>query len=122
MYSDIDFNLTSDYVSGIPVKTDIAAVEQSIMNIVMTEKGDKPFDPLFGTVLRRYLFQKMNMSTAIEIQTEIEFALKNYEPRIKVTSVTVTANEDEYRYDVSVDYQYLTIGQVYTFEFYLRLV
>lgn len=75
-----------DFVSssGIPL------IRASIMQIVGTVKGELQWRPGFGTRLTKYK-HKPNTDTLTElISTELESAIKLYEPRISTAQVTVT--------------------------------
>ena len=70
---------------------------QSCLNILRTNHGERPFDYNFGANLRAYLFENMTNTTAANMATNIQVALKNYEPRIEVLNVNIraTASENE---------------------------
>lgn len=121
-YTDIDFNFVKSNVQGVSTKTNTDAIEQSIMNILMTSKGEKLFNPLFGSNIKKYLFDKLSLESAIEIETEIEFALTNFEPRIKINEIIVDLNYTNDAYDVSINYTTVSLKEDITFEFALELI
>jgi phage baseplate assembly protein W len=90
-YSDIDLKFRVIPNSGdIALKKDILAVKQSVINILMTNRGEKVFDPDFGGSLRDYLFENYDSITAAAIRSRITTSLLNYEPRVEIVDLVVT--------------------------------
>lgn len=69
-------------------------VRQSIETILDTEPGERVMRPEFGCGLRRFLMAPNTVATRAAIQGEIEQALRLWEPRIQVTGVEVTPDDD----------------------------
>jgi phage baseplate assembly protein W len=89
-YSDIDlrFRLIPN-IGDIALKKDVQAVKQSVINILMTSRGEKVFDSNFGGSLRDYLFENYDSITAAAIKSRITSSLLNYEPRIEIVSIDI---------------------------------
>ena len=69
-------------------KVDIRSIEQSVENILLTNKGEKPFQPKFGSDLRRLLFElNTTMVSEYSVIKTIRMALEDYEPRIEVLDI-----------------------------------
>ena len=68
-------------------KVDIRAVEQSIKNILLTNYYEKPFQPLFGSDLRRLLFELDTMVSEPQVRDLISRAIRKWEPRVSVTKI-----------------------------------
>jgi phage baseplate assembly protein W len=89
-YSDIDLKFRVIPNSGdIALKKDILAVKQSVINILMTNRGEKVFNPDFGGSLRDYLFENYDSITAAAIKSRITTSLLNYEPRVEIVDLVV---------------------------------
>ena len=71
----------------------MALVRQSIEIILDTEPGERVMEPLFGCGLRRYLMAPNNAATRTAIRNNVVEALTLWEPRIRVTEVSVTPGE-----------------------------
>ena len=54
--------------------------------------------------VRSLLFDLVTPTTAYELQTTIEEVINNFEPRVNLVNVDVSANPDEAAYDVSVEF------------------
>jgi len=82
------------------------AVKFSVKNIILTKKGERLSDPNFGTNLYKLLFENISGDTLIDIETEIEYALESYEPRVNLLGVDVQqSNIDENTVIVKVYYE-----------------
>lgn len=84
-----------------PVR-DLNAIKNSIKNILMTRRGEKPFNPLFGCNLKSFLFEPADAITISLMKTEIESALNYQEPRIKVTNVAIEDYSDRNAYAITI--------------------
>lgn len=92
--------VTDDIVS---VK-DKAAIVQSISNLLLTNKGERPFQPDLGCGLRNVLFEPLDFASAGIIRSEITDTLKKYEPRITVDTIRVYPDQLNNGYDVEISY------------------
>ena len=81
------------------------AIARSVRNIVMTVPGEKFFDPDFGSRVSALLFENVDDITASQIQEEIEYSIVNYEPRVKILSITVNPNNDNASFDAVIVYE-----------------
>lgn len=76
------------YVRGMDV------VRQSIETILDTEPGERIMRPAFGCGLRRYLMAPNTLTTRTGMAEDITAALTTWEPRIELTNVSVTPDEN----------------------------
>lgn len=70
-------------------REDVKAIDQSVKNILLTNKYEKPFDPQFGADLRRLLFGLSTEVSFGEVNDIIRQALARDEPRIEVLEIEV---------------------------------
>lgn len=77
-----------DYAEG-PEK-----VAQSIRMIIETEPGERIMRPSFGCGLRRYLMRPNTNATRALIRHDVEVGLATFEPRIRVTGLSVDPGDD----------------------------
>lgn len=64
-----------------------SAIVQSIKNLVLTKKGERPFDNSIGTSVVDSLFEQPTLAELAFIENEIQTILEQAEPRIIVNSV-----------------------------------
>ena len=102
-YRDIAFSFFANPMSGdMGKKTGASAVKQAIIAILKTNHNERLFDPEFGTDIRGSLFEQMNPITEQRMKKEVESAVARHEPRAEVLGVSVKAQEEQNRYEVSV--------------------
>jgi len=95
-YKDLDFTFKQNpNTNDVGIKKDNASISQSVLNILRTNHGERPFNYNFGADLRSYLFENMTDITAANMSTSINIALANYEPRIEVLNTNIQAKADE---------------------------
>ena len=70
-------------------------VRESIRVILMTEQPERLRTPNFGGSLGRFLFEPNTVSTRRLIQDRIRKELAQWEPRIRVESVSVDADQTD---------------------------
>ena len=80
------------------------AIKKSVKNIIFTILGEKPFIPLFGSVINESLFDLNTNLSEIRITDEIKSSLLNYEPRIDNIEVTVQVSPDRNEMNCTVQY------------------
>jgi phage baseplate assembly protein W len=68
-------------------------VRQAILVILLTGHGERLMRPSFGAGLNQFLFEPINPTTMASLQRQVEDALIDWEPRIDVMSVVVTASD-----------------------------
>jgi phage baseplate assembly protein W len=116
-FTDIDLGFRSNPVTGdIAKKKDIEAIKQSCLNILLTDRGEKPFDPSFGSSITGQLFENFDPVLRESLKEEVELALRLREPRIKVLSVDVVdlseRNALEFRVEVQIQSPEATITEI----------
>ena len=98
-----------------PVTSDVVtirdedAIKRSVKNIIFTILGEKPFLPLFGSVINQSLFDLNTNLNEIRISDEIKQSLLNYEPRIDNTEVTVSVYPDSNELNCIIQYDIVGI-------------
>jgi phage baseplate assembly protein W len=91
IYSDLRKDMYLNPINGdVSRYVDEDAIKESIKNILLTNPGERLFNPDFGTPIRRMLFENILFpETKYMLQDLISTALKNYEPRCDLISVDV---------------------------------
>ena len=88
-YSDIDltFNIHPGKKDLLISKGEIAVV-RALKNLLLTNYYEKPFNPDYGSNIRKLLFEHLSPITAGVLAQEVEFVIKNYEPRVALEEVS----------------------------------
>ena len=100
-FKDLSISFTRNKITNdLLVKKEDAAVKQAVVNILMTNKGERLFDPEYGSNVPSYLFDQLDYGTAANIQDAIRECLMNYEPRIRIGSLDVIPDFDQNGFEV----------------------
>jgi phage baseplate assembly protein W len=86
-----------------------SAIARSIRNLVLTNRGDKPFNPFLGSRVNQMLFDPMDPISSVAIRSEIERTINNFEPRVNLQKVEVTPDYDGNQYNILIKYQIIGI-------------
>ena len=104
-FKDININFKKHPVTGdLVVSKDASAIKQAIVNLLLTNKGERPFNPDYGSNIRSYLFEPLDYGTAAQVEMSITSTLAEFEPRIDVLSIETYPNYDSNSFDVDMTY------------------
>ena len=84
---------------------DKSAIAQSITNLLMTKKGERPFQPTLGSGLQDMLFEPLDYGSAAMIKQEIAKCINKYEPRVRVQRIYCNVDFDNNGYNVEMQYK-----------------
>lgn len=86
----VSFPPAPDSRGAIAVAAYEEDVRQAIQIILATNPGERVMRPEFGAGLRDFVFEPADLSTQHRIQTRVQEALIDWEPRIDVLEVDTT--------------------------------
>ena len=102
-YKDLAYSFFANPMSGdVGKKIGADAVKSAIVAVLKTNHNERMFQPEFGSNIRALLFEQMNPITEQRMKTEVENAINNHEPRAEILGITVTGQEEQNRYLVSI--------------------
>jgi len=93
-------NQIYDYAPAIGPTGDLKRTEgidvaiMSIRTLLMTPLGHYPFDPTYGSLLYKKLFEMADGITQSEIEFEVNQRVKSWEDRVKITKVVSQYSND----------------------------
>jgi hypothetical protein len=84
---------------------DQRAIKADLMHLLLSKKGQRLYNPDFGTNLLKYIFEPNDNLTLENIKEEVTNAVKKYLPHLAIKDITVTQSEDsDYAAVIRVDY------------------
>jgi phage baseplate assembly protein W len=120
-YRDLDLNFTIHPLrKDVNKNLDEVAIVNSIKNIVSTNHYEKPFQPDFGSNVRRMLFESLDNITASALEREIQQSITNYEPRVKLLGVKVIPDFENNGFNVEMQFYILNKSEPVTITFLLE--
>jgi hypothetical protein len=105
LYSDFHKDLTANPISNdIAIKRDEEAIKESIRNLLLTDRGERLFQPNLGSDLRATLFENNTPATIKIIQEQVKATISAYEPRVELISVEATSSLDDNALRINVSF------------------
>jgi len=74
----------------------------NLKNLLLTRKGERPFQPLFGSDIYSLLFEQISENINNELEDSLRNDIKFWLPYIIVDDVNVDSKEDLNRVDISL--------------------
>ncbi len=125
MSSNISYSYLDLTFMPHPVKKDLMvttgefAVVRALKNLLLTNHYEKPFNPDYGSNIRKLLFDPMTPFMASTMAKEIENTIRNYEPRVLIKKLSVVADYDNNAYNVTIEFYIENLVQPFTADFLL---
>ena len=92
-------------LGGTPIfSSTFSTQDQALSNLkclLLTRKGERPFQPLFGTDLPSFLFEQINDKLLNELKDSMSEDIKFWLPYIKMRDIVVTKDEDRHNVNFS---------------------
>ena len=86
-------------------EVDAQAIKADLLHLILTRKGQRLYNPDFGTNLMRYIFEPNDGFTLNQIKEELILQISKYLPMLKLNNLSVTESEEnEYVAIVRLDY------------------
>jgi phage baseplate assembly protein W len=106
-YINIDFPF-QDSKEGFFLQlnnVDNKAIRADLMHLILTKKGERFYNPEFGTNLLKYIFEPNDFLTLSDIKLDIQTTVKKYIPNLNVDNITVEPDDNnEYHAIIRLDY------------------
>jgi len=104
-FKDLSMSFRSNPINDdlIGLKNE-SAIARSVKNLVFMQKGEKFFDPDFGSELSASLFENIDDVTALTMRDDIDYMIKTYEPRVDLINVEIIPNYDNNQMDAVIIY------------------
>ena len=102
-----DLNITfkkHPVTDDVVVSRDASAIKQAIVNLLLTNKGERLMNPNYGSDIRRYFFEPLDYGTANQIKGNIRDTIERFEPRISVVRLKASPNYDDNGFDITMTY------------------
>lgn len=108
VFSDLTTDLKRHPGTGdITRVTDIESVKNSLRNILKTNHYERIYNPLFGANINAMLFELLDDSTNEVVKSMVISAISNFEPRVKVIDIVVSALVDTNTLTLTIVYAVL---------------
>lgn len=119
-YSDLDLTFRPHPAKkDLMISTGEIAVTRALKNLLLTNYYEKPFQPNYGSNIRKLLFEPMSPITSTALSNEVEFVIKNFDHRIRLISVDVQGLYEQNAYQITITFYIENLVQPFTADFIL---
>tara|TARA_R100000315_G_C5169382_1_gene97700 strand:- start:11 stop:442 length:432 start_codon:yes stop_codon:yes gene_type:complete len=104
-YRDLDLFFGRKPISkDINILLDIENIKRAVKNLVLTNIYEKPFHPEIASGVRDMLFENMTPLTSIVLAKRVEDVIENFEPRVRLMSVSARPDLDRNEYEMTIEF------------------
>ena len=86
-------------------KTTIDAVKEDIKMLLLTQQGERLFQPLLGMNIRRFLFEQITENTVVEIENDIVDTFSRWLPFVQLNDIKVDITDQD-RNKIKIDIKF----------------
>jgi phage baseplate assembly protein W len=123
VYKDFDTLFAAHPVTGkLNTKINNEAVIRAVKNLVLTNKGERPYQPFIGGDVRNKLFELNDGTLEVEVETAIQDVIREYEPRAELISVRANNQIDQHRLSVDIKFRVVNQTDPVNINFFLERV
>lgn len=119
LFSAVMFNRDT---KDIDVVENEDAVKQSIVNILLTNRGERMFNSTFGSDINLLLFENITPQTTTTLINFIKTSIENFEPRAMLLDVVAEPVEEQNAYRVTIVFKVINKTEPITIDFLLNRV
>ena len=118
---DFTIQFTKNPNTGdLALKSGSNAVKESIRNLILTKKTERPFQPGLGSNIMELLFESNDIITQQLIEDEIRTTVENFEPRAEILDVIVNSDREGMGYRIKIIFSVKNEGEPITFSTFLK--
>lgn len=105
VYSDFYKDLTQSPINlDLARRIDEESIKESIRNLILTNRGERLFQPNVGCDIRKLLFENIAPDTIIVAKELIRTTLEAYEPRAALIGVDVLSSIDDNKISIIITF------------------
>lgn len=90
------------------------ALSSDLMLLLLTQKGERYYEPNYGTNLLKYIFEPNDNLTAGDVEQEIKNTVSAYIPNLKINKIAFNWNLDDNGQPISENQLNINIQFTYT--------
>ncbi len=95
VWKDLNMNFTKHPLTDDVNRVyDVESIKRSLKNLMLTNYGERPFQPWLGSNIQALLFEQMDPLTISMLRDQIEMLIENFEPRVQIINLEVNGMDD----------------------------
>jgi uncharacterized protein len=121
LYADFRKDMAQNPINDdLGVRRDEESIREALYNLIMTDRGERLFQPSIGSDIRATLFESNTPATTLLLKEKIKTLINSYEPRIILHDVEVTSDYNDERVFVRIHYYISSRQDIVTVEMFLE--
>jgi phage baseplate assembly protein W len=108
----IKFPFKDDLTDGKLLKmntTTVDDIRSSLYFFISTKKGERWYDPEFGTKLYEFLFEKNDEITASQIHDSLKTDIEKYFNNVTIKDITIDQSEETNKLTINISFIYTNL-------------
>ena len=123
IYSDLPMSFAVNPVSNdVTRKINEEAVKESIKNLILTDKGERLFQPNVGCNIRSQLFENYTQQTVDIMKDLIRTTIVNYEPRCEIINIEISGEIDANEMTITITFAIINTTEPVTLSVVLNRI
>jgi uncharacterized protein len=123
LYTDFHKDLSVNPISNdLALKVNEQAINESLRNLILTDRGERLFQPNLGSDVRATLFENNTPATIRVLKERVKDVINNYEPRITLIDVEISTNYDDEKVKITIVYYIINSENPITFTVFLERI
>lgn len=103
LYSDFHKDLTINPISGdLALKVNEESIKESLKNLILTDRGERLFQPNLGSDIRASLFENATPVALKILEERVKDVINNFEPRVSLIDVDVASLYDDNKVQITI--------------------
>ena len=98
----LPFNGTTGFNSTY---TTADQLKTNIISFLLTNRGERLFQPNFGADLRRFIFEQISDITLSDLEEIFNEKIEAQFPQVRITNTNIEAKEDQNEINISFSYR-----------------
>jgi phage baseplate assembly protein W len=122
-YSDFLMDFDKNPVTGsLAVANNDEALKNSLKNLLLTNRGERPYNIIIGSRIRSLLFEPFTPDTISLLRELISETIKFCEPRVVVEDIRIAEDIDRNGIYITIVFSMINIPKQSVFEFFFSRV
>jgi phage baseplate assembly protein W len=110
-YINIKFPLEDDPINSFFLKRNRTTKDALVSNLnllLLTNKWERYFNPLYGSDLLRFIFEPNDTNVRIQLETEIKDMVQKFIPQLSINNIDFAIPEEvvEHRIEIIINFTF----------------
>jgi len=103
VYTDFHKDLTVNPISlDVALRTNEESIKESLKNLILTDRGERLFQPNLGSDVRASLFENVTPVTLKILEERVRDVINNFEPRVSLIDIDVISLYDDNKVQITI--------------------